>query len=95
MDPTTKIRAHPQAAFRRLSEERGGVLLNLETAAYHAVNDTGALIWELLEPGTAFQELVASLQERLEDPGETLEADAAEFVADLAERGLVTLEDGE
>jgi hypothetical protein len=84
------FRRHARVEYRPLADE-GGVLLHLDTAAYHGLNDVGARIWELLD-GVTLAEVVTRLTERLEDPPPTLADDAAEFLAHLANRGLVVQE---
>jgi Coenzyme PQQ synthesis protein D (PqqD) len=84
------FRRHARVEYRPLANE-GGVLLNLDTAAYHGLNDLGARIWELLD-GVTLAEVVTRLRERLDEPSPTLADDAAEFLAHLADRGLVVQE---
>ena len=84
------FRRHARVEYRPLANE-GGVLLHLDTAAYHGLNDVGARIWELLD-GVTLAEVVTRLRERLEEPSPTLADDAAEFLAHLAERGLIEQE---
>lgn len=91
IDPTTRIRPSPRAAYRKLTEGAGAVLLNLDTAAYHGLNEVGALIWSLIEGGTTYGELVRGLRERLEDAPPELEADVTNFLRDLQARDLVVL----
>ena len=47
------------------------MLLHLESGAYHGLNETGSLIWGLLDGERDFAALVAGLRERLEDPPTT------------------------
>jgi hypothetical protein len=96
IDPATVIRKNPRAEYRSLGEDEGGVVLHLDTAAYHGVNGTGALVWTLIQ-GVTFGELIAELKTRLQDPPAELEADIEEFIDALAEHDLVVLgsSDGE
>jgi hypothetical protein len=82
------IRRNPQVVYRELAAE-GGVLLHLESGAYHGLNEIGTLIWGLLEEERTFADLVAELRARLADPPEELEADTERFLADLRERDLL------
>jgi hypothetical protein len=86
----TRYRRHDRVEYRPLADE-GGVLLHLDTAAYHGLNDVGARIWELLD-GVTLPDLVLRLSERLGESPATLADDAAEFLAHLTERGLVVEE---
>jgi hypothetical protein len=90
IEPTTTVRRSPRATFRRL-DDGSAVVLHLDTAQYHGVNEVGAVIWELTEPGPTFEGLVAAVREQVEDPPTDLEADVEEFVYALKERGLVDL----
>jgi PqqD family protein of HPr-rel-A system len=83
------IRRNPQVVYRELTGEGSGVLLHLESGAYHGLNETGSLIWELLDGGRTFDALVAELRERLADPPDDLPAETERFLADLRERDLI------
>ncbi len=41
--PTDVLRRSPRVAYRELGGDRGGVLLQLDTGAYHGVDRIGAL----------------------------------------------------
>jgi hypothetical protein len=83
------IRRNPQVVYRELAGEGGGVLLHLESGAYHGLNETGSLIWSLIDGERDFTSLVADLRERLEDAPADLDAEAERFLADLRERDLI------
>jgi hypothetical protein len=89
IEPTTTIRRNDRVVFRNLPD--GAVLLHLDTAAYHGVNEIGAAIWELLEPSPTFEGLVGSLRDKLDEAPENLPDEVGEYLEDLAERGLVHL----
>jgi hypothetical protein len=84
------FRCNARVEFRALAEE-GGVLLHLDTGAYHGLDEVGSLIWELLDGRTA-SEVVAQLCQRYEDAPPTLEEDTREFLARLVERDLIVSE---
>jgi hypothetical protein len=88
MEPEPLIRRNPQVVYRTLANE-GGVLLHLESGAYHGLNDVGTLIWSLLEEGRTLDDLVAELGTQLNDPPADLAADTERFLADLRERDLL------
>jgi hypothetical protein len=94
MQSTTSIRRNPRAEFRSLGEDEGGVLLHLDTAAYHGVNGVGAVVWTLLD-GITFEQLLAELRRKLDDTPPALESEISVFLDQLAERDLVVLEDQE
>jgi hypothetical protein len=84
----TVLRKNPQVVYRALAGE-GGVLLHLESGAYHGLNEVGTLIWGLLDEERTLDELVTELRERLLDPPEDLRGEVERFLADLRERDLL------
>jgi Coenzyme PQQ synthesis protein D (PqqD) len=83
------IRKNPQVVYRELAGQGGGVLLHLESGAYHGLNETGLLIWSLIDGRRTLDELVAELRERVEGSPEDLGAETERFLADLRERDLL------
>jgi hypothetical protein len=71
--------------------EGGGVLLHLDTGAYHSINETGHLIWESIGEGATIAELAGVVADRFGLPGEVALEDVASFIEGLAERALVEL----
>lgn len=88
LQPTTVLHRNSRVEYRSLEDEGGGVLLHLDTAAYHGLNGVGALAWSLMD-GITFQNLLEELRTRLEGIPPTFEEEIAEFVSDLAERDLI------
>jgi len=91
IDPTTRIRRNPDVVFRPLEEEQGGVLLHLQSGAYHGLNEFGSLIWGLIENETRFAALVDGVRAATEDAPTSLAKDVSGFVEDLSARDLVHL----
>lgn len=89
MHPDAEIAPKERAVYRDLADGAGGVLLHLDTAAYHGVNEIGALIWEMLGDGTNFATLVERVRGELLEEPDTLEDDVAQFVEALRQRDLV------
>lgn len=89
MDEAVVIRRNPRVQARRLAESGGAVLLHLDTAAYHGLNETGWLIWESVGDGAHFGDLVRTVDEQLEDSPPELDQDVSEFVEALVERDLL------
>ena len=87
----SKVRRNPQVTARELAEGEGGVLLHLETGAYHGVNPIGLLIWELLENERTVASLVDAVRERTENPPPTVEEDVVSFVSSVQERDLLVV----
>ena len=88
MASDTVIRPSREAVFRELADGTG-VILHLNTTAYHGVNRTGVVIWRLLESNRTFEGLVEELRSRLDGAPPNLETEVAEFVNDLRDRELV------
>jgi Coenzyme PQQ synthesis protein D (PqqD) len=87
IEPATSVRRSPRASFRRL-ENGSAVVLHLDTAQYHGLNEVGAAIWDLAD-GRSFEEIVHGLREELEDPPPGLEDDVRDFVEALHDRELI------
>ncbi len=83
------IRRNPQVVYRELAGEGGGVLLHLDSGAYHGLNETGSLIWDLIDGTRGFHALVAELREQLDDAPDDLDGEIERFLADLRERDLI------
>lgn len=81
----------PQHVVHR-SFEQETVLLNLETGQYHGLNQVaGKMLTELQETGDA-QETARRVAEAFGVPVERVEADLAQLLAQLRERGLVVID---
>lgn len=87
------IRRNPRVQARKLAGSGGAVLLNLDTAAYHGVNETGWVIWDAVGEGRAFGELLHDVESRIEDGPSTLSEEVEAFVEALVERHLLVAGD--
>jgi hypothetical protein len=89
----TIIRRSERVAFQRI--EGGGVLLHLDTGAYHRVNGVGALVWEALGHSKDLSEVMDTVERSVEGPvpGD-LFADVETFLESLAQRDLVVVAEG-
>jgi len=90
--PDTVVRRSPRAAFHQLAEGQGGVLLHVDTGAYHGLNRVGALIWETLERPMPFSALLDDLRPRFTDPPPGIAGEIQVFLEDLKTRGLIEFE---
>jgi hypothetical protein len=88
------IRPNPRSTFRELAEGSGGVLLHLDTAAYHGLNEIGVAIWSLIQPGITLGALVDALRSQITDAPAALDDDVATFLDDLRQRDLVLIGNG-
>jgi hypothetical protein len=91
MRADTTIRRNSQAVFRELADG-SGVLLHLESTAYHGLNPVGVVIWQLLEHGVTFERLIHGLRGQFESPPPDLEKDVDGFLSQLAQRDLIRFE---
>ena len=65
------------------------VVLDLNSSAYLAVNDTGAVLWPLVAQGTTEGQLVEALTSRFQIDAGQARADAGVFVEQLRSLTLV------
>jgi hypothetical protein len=84
----SRIRRNPKVTYRDL--EDGGVLLHLESGAYHGLNSTGSAIWKLLDDDPTLEELSHRLRAALDDPPPTLDEDVLRFVQSMSARDLLS-----
>lgn len=87
--PDSTVRRSAQLVYRELPEGAG--LMHLGSGAFYALNTTGALIWELIEGGVTVDELVASLEDSIDDLPTGLAEELSGFLGELAERDLVEI----
>ena len=89
---TTVLRRNPRVEYRSMGEGEGGVLLHLDTAAYHGLNEVGALIWRLLEEPKPSDLLLRELRGELQEVPSRFEDEIRQFLSELAERDLILTE---
>ena len=90
LEGNTIISRNPRVEYRDQQEE-GGVLLNLDTNAYHSVNQVGGLVWKLIKEDTRFDELVKELRRVIKNPPSDMEEDLSGYLEGLQQRDLVWL----
>jgi PqqD family protein of HPr-rel-A system len=88
----SKLRRKPRVTYRDLDE--GGVLLDLESGAYHGLNSTGAAIWKLLEDEPTLRELLERFASRLDGPPPDLQDRVTRFLEEVRQLGLVIISGG-
>lgn len=87
------VRRGERVAFRSYTDGSGGVLLQLDTSLYFALNHVGALVWELIGSGNDLDGIVREVSARFEDANENLKRDVTEFISAMVDRGLVIIDD--
>jgi hypothetical protein len=74
------------------SVEDGTVLLHMGTKRYFSLNDTGAVIWRMLEENVPVGEIAGRLTAAYDVPLADAHVAVVELLAALAEQGLLTIE---
>lgn len=87
----SKVRKDPRVIARALSEGEGGVLLHMDSGAYHGVNQLGLVVWELLDGRRTVADVVEAVRLRVSDSPQELQADVVRFLNRVVERGLVAV----
>ena len=74
-----------------LAQEAQGqtVLLRVDDGSYYALDEVGALIWELADGERSVDTIVDSLSAEYDAPRETLTNDVLEFVDELQREQLL------
>jgi coenzyme PQQ biosynthesis protein PqqD len=77
-----------------LAQEAQGrtVLLRLEDGGYYALDEVGAMIWELCDGSRSVSEIVATLCEEFDAPELTVREDVLEFIGDLRHERLLVVD---
>jgi hypothetical protein len=71
------------------TREGRAVLLDVRRERYYGLDEVGTTIWEGLQRGLTFTEIVDALESEYDAPRATLEDDVSRFVARLASSNLV------
>jgi hypothetical protein len=92
IDSGAMIVRNPRVEYRKLAEGGGAVLLNLDTAAYHGLNQTGSVIWETVAEGKPLRDVVPQVASFFEDAPPALTQEVTSFIEDLVERDLLRVD---
>ena len=88
IESETVLTASPDAIGSDVDGEI--VLISVTTGKYFGFDTIGSEIWRRLQAPISLGDLCAGLQADCDGDAVTIEREAREFVAKLAERGLVT-----
>ena len=77
------------AAVREEGTDGWTLLVNPDTAGAMAVNQTGALIWKLIDGRRTTEEIAAAVRDRFPDAPDTVAEDVRALLTKLAEEGFV------
>lgn len=83
----------PDVLFRELEGE--AVMLDLGSERYYGLDEVGARIWQLLEEHHDVETVITQMLAEYEVDEEQLRRDLAQLIDNLADAGLVTIEDDE
>lgn len=86
------VRPVEGVVFRRLQKGKGGVLLKLDSGAYHSLNETGAVLWELMARGRPLTDLASEFRALIDTQPAGLSEEVRDFFDQLSQRGLVDFE---
>ena len=89
MDSGLKFRRNADVVVRNLSEGEGGVLLHLQTGAYHGMNPVALLIWEQLDGQRTVAQVTEAVREGVDGSPDDLAADVRAFLESALERDLI------
>jgi len=78
----------PNAVFTDMDDEES-VLLNLQTRMYFSLNETGTLIWRLLQAGEDVDDIASALEQAYDVDRESALQHVTAFLDELAQDGLV------
>jgi len=67
----------------------GGILVDLNTKQYYQLNETGALIWQVLEKGGSVNDIVAEIRNIYEVSIEQAQASVERLIVNLESKKLV------
>ena len=84
----TQYIVSPDAACATVDD--GAVVLNLRTRRYYSLNETAALIWQMLEAEAPLDDVVHELTSQFEIDDDDAAQAVADLVEDLAAEALIT-----
>jgi phage protein U len=91
LSATTTVVATEDALSTTIDDET--VILHESSGKYYGLNDVGTFVWDLLEEPRTVGATCEAVTAEYDVAYERCEADVTEMVAELAEKGLVRLED--
>jgi len=77
------------AAVQEVGTDGWTLLVNPDTAGAMAVNQTGALIWKLVDGRRTTGEIAAAVRARFPDAPDTVTEDVRALLTKLAEEGFI------
>jgi hypothetical protein len=87
IEPETRLCQREGLLSQRAADTR--ILLDPKDGRYYALDEVSGRIWDLCDGTRTVAQVVATLCGEYDAPAETVEADALEFLGDLANDGLI------
>jgi hypothetical protein len=87
--PETVPIPNPQVVSRIAGDE--AVLLHPLQGKVSVLNDVGATVWELIDGHRSIRQIAILVSRQFDIDPHTAEADTLNFLAELAERGVVSM----
>lgn len=90
------LAASPDQISADISRDLSGdvVILHLKDGVYYELNETGALVWNLVQQPCSFGAVLDALVADYEVDAQQCEADLLMLVQDMIGRGLIEIKDG-
>ena len=85
--PGTRVRVPEHVLMRSLGDEM--VMLHLDAESYYGLNEVGARLMQLAEPGATLEQITEQLLAEFEVDREQLERDVRTIAAELIAAGLL------
>jgi hypothetical protein len=85
-----KVTVNRQAIAWRVIEGQA-FIINTKESTLHELDETGTLLWKVIEKGGSVEEAARELCGRYEVSMERALSDAREFVSALEKKGILTL----
>jgi PqqD family protein of HPr-rel-A system len=82
-----KLRPNPDLAVRKIDNEL--FVYNRDKALVHSFNRTGVFLWEVIDAGAAYDDILARLTATFDVDQQTARADLDGFIARLRDLGLI------
>ncbi len=86
--PSTRYQCAPEVLFQEVNGEI--VLLDLEAETYFGLNESGAMVWRLLQEERDVEQIIAHLLTEFDAEPETVAQDVHELLQQLADARLVS-----
>ncbi len=83
----------PDTTLMRELPDGQGVVLDLKSEKYFALNETATIMWRALAESESIDEAFERLSEELDEPGDLL-ADLNDLIGHLKSKGLIRIRSG-